>query len=139
MKKLIYLTFLLILILCSCGKTADQKTENMPEENNHDEIILAGEPAAIDKALVGKWIDVETEKICEYTIDGYYYEWINENFTGEKTRYIANGKTITTYLDSDRKGTEYTVPYEFDGENLIIAGVIEYKPMDIKTSAEETD
>ena len=40
-----------------------------------------------DKNIVGKWIDVSTEQTVEYTESGFYYEYINENFTADKTRY----------------------------------------------------
>ena len=137
MKKTIALIMTAMLLLCSCNIKNTDKTE---ETNNEERIILAGEPEAIDKQLIGKWIDVETEKIFEYTIDGYYYEWVNENFTYEKTRYIANGGKIYYYLDSERPDTNFGVAYEFaENGNLIIAGEIEYKPMDIKTSSEEID
>lgn len=88
--------------------------------------------ATKDKSVTGKWIDVETEAVFEYTSDGYYYEYTNENFTSQKTRYIAKNGKITYYLDGDTPdgNTAYSVKYEITSEgNLIIGDKIEYRPL----------
>ena len=77
-------------------------------------------------SIVGKWIDTETEQIYEYTADGYFYEYLNESFTSDKTRYKADGKKITYYLEGVPE-SESTVEYEFKDGNLIINGILEYK------------
>lgn len=83
-----------------------------------------------EKSVVGKWIDDETEAVIEYTDDGYYYEYVNEGFTTDKTRYnVKNGK-ITYYIDGEAEETGFEVEYEIDKEgNLIINGEIKYRPM----------
>lgn len=82
------------------------------------------------ESLTGKWIDDKTEAIVEYTSDGYYYEYANESFTTDKTRYtIKNGK-IYYYIDGEDAADGFGVDYEFNSEgNLVIAGEIEYRPL----------
>ena len=83
-------------------------------------------------SIVGKWVDVKTEATFEYTEDGYFYEYANENFTSQKTKYELSNNEIIYYLDGDTPDgdTAWSVPYEFtkDG-HLIIAGEIEYRPL----------
>ncbi len=75
--------------------------------------------------IVGKWIDTTTEQIIEYTSDGYYYEYINESFTSDKTNYKINGDKITYYIENE-PGSEFSVDYTLEGDTLIIGGKIEY-------------
>ena len=109
MKKLIVSfigVILLCLVLLSCGKG--------------------------NKSIVGKWVDVRTEATYEYTADGYFYEYPNENFTSVKTRYTLDDGKITYYLDGDTPDSTsaWSVPYEITEEgHLIIAGEIEYRPL----------
>ena len=79
------------------------------------------------ESIVGKWIDTETEQIYEYTADGYFYEYSNESFTSEKTRYKTDGGKITYFLE-DVPESEASVEYEFKDGNLVINGILEYKP-----------
>lgn len=100
----------LLLILCSCTEKA---------------------------SIVGKWIDDKTEAIIEYTADGYYYEYANENFTTDKTKYKISGDKITYYLDGGSANEGFSVEYDFNEEgNLVIAGEIEYRPMRIPNKDE---
>lgn len=117
MKKFLSIVLFLVITICACACT-NKKSE---------------------KSLIGKWIDVERETIFEYTSDGYYYEYLNENYTTDKTRYRVKGDEITYFLDND-DSTSYSVKFEIDENgHLIINGILEYKPMDIKTSKEESE
>lgn len=124
MKRIICIIISALIILCSCHHNIG--TSPVSSVNN-------------DKSLVGKWIDVKTEKIFEYTDDGFYYEYLNESFTTDKTRYTAIDGKITYYLDGDKPESGYSVDYEIKNGHLIIAGEIEYRPMTIKTSIEEME
>ena len=92
-----------------------------------------------DTSLVGKWVDVETQTICEYTSDGYYYELMNENFTTDKTKYVAKGGKITYYIEGDTPDSGFSVKYRIKDSNLIINDVIVYKPIefDFNTGEEQ--
>ncbi len=80
-----------------------------------------------DKAsIVGKWVDTATEQTIEYTSDGYYYEYINENFTTDKTNYKADGEKIIYYIEGEPE-SEFSVQYTLDGDTLIIGEKIEYR------------
>lgn len=125
MKKILMLCAAVMLLLCSCNFKGN--TANPPALENDD------------KSIVGKWIDVETEQIIEYTESGYYYEYINEGFTADKTRYITENGKIFYYLDGDNPDMSFGIDYEIKNGHLFIAGVIEYKPMDLKTSIEEME
>ncbi len=104
MKKIIFALLLVTLALCACSQ---------PD------------------SIVGKWIDTETEAAYEYTADGYYYEYVNENFTTDKTRYSVDGGKITYYIDGENPNTGFSVDYEITDEgNLVINGEIEYKPLE---------
>ena len=124
MKRVFSLIVLSMLLLCSCSfgnggtKPASKKD---------------------DASVIGKWIDVETEQIVEYTESGFYYEYINEGFTADKTKYMTEDGKIYYYLDGDEPDMSIGIDYEVKDGHLFIAGVIEYKPMDIKTSAEEME
>lgn len=83
-----------------------------------------------DKSIVGKWVDTETQTICEYTSDGYYFELMNEQFTTDKTKYIAKGGKITYYIEGDTPDTGFSVNYEIKDSNLIINDVIVYTPIE---------
>ena len=77
--------------------------------------------------IVGRWRDEKTGRVIEYTADGFYYEFINENFTTDKTNYhVKNGKII--YYIPEVPESEYSVEYEVKDGKLIIAGSIEYIP-----------
>lgn len=76
--------------------------------------------------LVGKWIDTRTEQTYEYTQDGYYYEYVNESFTYDKTRYRVEGNKIVYYLDGVPE-SEYSVEFEIEDGRLLIGGVLEYR------------
>lgn len=86
--------------------------------------------------IVGKWIDSDTEQIYEYTADGYFYEYTNESFTSDKTRYKVNSGEITYYIENVPE-SEYSVKYEIKDGNLVINGVLVYKPY--SESAKEDD
>ncbi len=89
------------------------------------------------KSIVGKWIDDSTEGIYEYTADGYYYEYVNESFTSDKTRYEVSDGKITYYIDGLRPEDGFSVSYEFDKDgNLVINGEIVYRPL---TNPEKED
>ncbi len=83
----------------------------------------------INNSIVGKWIDEETEATIEYTADGYYYEYANENFTSDKTRYLVEANTITYYLDGDEPESGFSVEYEIKDGHLIINGELIYRPL----------
>lgn len=125
MKRTLILIFALCLILCSCSFGGNGGTSPLSGKS--------------DKSIVGKWIDVKTEQIVEYTESGFYYEYINENFTADKTRYMTENGKVYYYLDGDSPDMEVGIDYEIKDGHLFIAGVIEYRPMDIKTSVEETE
>ena len=112
-------------MLCSCSFTSNNSTNPL---SGNDE-----------KSIVGKWIDVETEQIVEYTESGFYYEYINEGFTTDKTRYTVEDSKIYYYLDGDVPDYSMGIDYEIKDGHLFIAGAIEYKPMDIKTGVEEME
>lgn len=113
MKKIIFTCLLLtfaLLAVCSCKGT---------------------------KSVVGKWIDDSTESVCEYTADGYYYEYVNEGFTSDKTRYEAADGKITYYIDGFTPKDGFSVGYEIDRDGrLIINGEIVYRPL---TTPEKED
>ncbi len=115
MKRFIALLSVLVFVLCSCTR--------LPE----------------DSRIVGKWIDMKTEQIIEYTADGYYYEYINESFTADKTRYTVQDGKLYYYLDKGEPDMSFGIDYEIKDGHLFIAGVLEYKPMDIKTSIDEME
>ena len=125
MKKALILLTVLCFLLCSCSFTSNNSTNPL---SGNDE-----------KSIVGKWIDVETEQIVEYTESGFYYEYINEGFTTDKTRYTVEDSKIYYYLDGDVPDYSMGIDYEIKDGHLFIAGAIEYKPMDIKTSVEEME
>ncbi|MBO4950384.1 MAG: hypothetical protein J6E38_05125 [Clostridia bacterium] len=125
MKKALILLTALCLLLCSCSFTSNNGTNPLLDKNK--------------ASIVGKWIDVETEQIVEYTENGFYYEYINEGFTTDKTRYSVEDGKIYYYLDGDVPDYSMGIDYEIKDGHLFIAGAIEYKPMDIKTSVEEME
>lgn len=125
MKKILILLTALCLVLCSCSFGSNNSTNPLSDND--------------EKSIVGKWIDVETEQIVEYTQSGFYYEYINENFTTDKTRYKVEDGKVYYYLDGDEPDMSIGIDYEIKDGHLFIAGAIEYKPMDIKTSVEEMD
>ena len=126
MKRVFSLILASLLLLCSCT----------PAENIDTDPVVQYE---IDNEIVGKWIDTLTEQIIEYTDDGFYYEYINESFNSVKTRYITENGKIYYYLDGDEPDMSVGIEYEKKGDRLIVAGVLEYKPMDLKTSIEEME
>lgn len=140
MKKTLVVTVFILLCLCSC-KANRQNVANNPDTTpaNTPEAVTETPLYEIDERIVKKWVDVKTEKIHEYTDDGYYYEYVNENFTFDKTRYFTQNGKIYYYLDGDTPDMSTGIVYEFKGENLIIAGELEYKPLNIKTSIEEME
>ncbi len=80
-----------------------------------------------DKAsIVGKWVDTATEQTIEYTSDGYYYEYINESFTTDKTNYKTDGDKITYYIEGEPE-SEFSVEYTLEEDTLIIGGAMEYR------------
>ncbi len=86
------------------------------------------------KSIVGKWIDVETEAVIEFTEDGYYTEGTSIDPFQAKTKYSVRGNEITRYVEGDKDATSFTVTYEIDKDgHLIINDILEYKPMDKKT------
>lgn len=129
MKKAIFTLLFALFILASCKSDA-----NLP---NGSKAITVDTQS--DEKLVGIWIDLKTEGMVEYTADGFYYEIINEIYTTDKTRYIATDGKIYYYLDGDDLSNAVAIDYEIKNNHLIIAGEIEYKPIDINTSAEETN
>ena len=85
-----------------------------------------------EKSIVGKWIDDETEAMFEYTSDGYYYEYANENHTYDKTRYKLEDGKIIYYLEGDNPDDYIGIDYEITKEgHLIINGEIEYRPLTV--------
>lgn len=125
MKKVFILLTALCLLLCSCSFGSNDGTNPLSNKN--------------EKSIVGKWIDVETEQIVEYTESGFYYEYINEGFTADKTRYTVEDGKIYYYLDGNSPDYSIGIDYEIKNGHLFVAGAIEYKPMDIKTALEETE
>lgn len=125
MKKAFMLLASLCLLLCSCSFGSNNGATSLSDKN--------------EASVVGKWIDVETEQIVEYTQSGYYYEYINEGFTADKTRYKAENGKIYYYLDGDSPDYSIGIDYEIKDGHLFIAGAIEYKPMDINTTVEEME
>lgn len=113
-KKILLLTAVCVL-LCFCSFGGNGGTNPLSENNS--------------ASIVGKWIDNKTEQTIEYTADGFYYEYINESFTSDKTRYKAENGKIYYYLDGDEPDYEIGIDYEIKDGNLIIAGQIEYRPM----------
>ena len=130
MKKVVVLLFAIMLTLCSCSYGGTQ---------NNSSSVNIGEVGEIDTKIVGKWIDVETEQIIEYTENGFYYEYINESFTTDDTRFLTYDGKIYYYLDGDTPDGAIGINYEIKDDHLIVADVIEYKPMDLKTSLEEME
>ena len=124
MKKVFSLILAITLLLCSCGS------------NNGGTSAISGKD---EKSVVGKWIDNETEQIIEYTADGYYYEYINEGFTTDKTKYMTEEGKIYYYIEGETPDMSFGIDYEIKDGNLLIAGVLEYRPMDLKTSVEEME
>ena len=121
MKRIFALILAVALLLCSCSFKGNEG-------------VLPVETEAEDNSeIIGKWIDVETEQIVEYTASGFYYEYINENFTTDKTRYVLENGKIYYYLDGDDPDMTMGIDYEIKDGHLFIAGVIEYRPMDLKT------
>jgi len=104
MKRILYIT---LALLCLLGMFSCTRKDNAD--------------------IVGKWIDTETEQVYEYTADGYYYEYSNENFTSDKTRYKVSGDEITYYID-DAPESGFSVKFEINGSNLVINDEIIYKP-----------
>ena len=125
MKRFFSLILAITLLLCSCNFGGNDGTGPVADKG--------------EESIVGKWIDNETEQIIEYTAGGYYYEYINESFTTDKTRYMTEDGKIYYYLDGDSPDMSMGIDYEIKNGNLIIAGVLEYRPMDLKTSVEETE
>ncbi len=125
MKKALILLAALCLLLCSCSFGSNNGTNPLSEK--------------AEASIVGKWIDTETEQIVEYTQSGFYYEYINEGFTTDKTRYVIKDGKIYYYLDGDEPDYSIGIDYEIKDGHLFVAGAIEYKPMDLKTSAEEME
>lgn len=114
MSKKIIFALVLVLMLCACAK-------NSP-------------------SVVGRWRDETTGRVVEYTADGLYYEFINENFTTDKTNYrVKNGKI--EYYIPDAPESEYEVEYEVKDGKLIIEGTIEYIPYEpiFDFESEETE
>ena len=127
MKRILVLLISVMFILCGCKDNA-----NLPNESTVSE-------QETQASVVGKWVDVKTEKIFEYTEDGFYYEYLNESFTSDKTRYIAKDGKITYYLDGDTPDLGFSVDYEIKNGHLIINGVIEYKPVESQMFPVETE
>ena len=125
MKRVLVLCVTAMLLLCSCNFAGNKGNTELSEKE--------------EKSIVGKWIDVETEQIIEYTESGYYYEYINEGFTADKTRYVTEDGKIYYYLDGDSPDMSMGIDYEIKNGHLFIAGVLEYRPMDLKTSVEEME
>ena len=118
MKKLFILFSISVFLLCSCSH-GNSGTSPITHE--------------ADKQIVGKWIDVITEQIVEYTDDGYYCEYINQSLGNDRTKYITDGGKIYYYLENDEPDMTLGIEYEIKDGHLIVAGALEYKPMDIKT------
>ena len=123
-KKTISSILVILLLLCSCNFEGNGSTSPIKQES--------------DKNIIGKWIDVETEQIVEYTESGFYYEYINENFTTDKTRYKTENGKVYYYFDGDEPDMTMGIDYEIKDGHLFVAGAIEYKPMTLKTQTEET-
>ena len=125
MKKILVLCLAAMLLFCSCNFGANIGTGSAGEKNHG--------------SIVGKWIDNKTEQIVEYTADGFYYEYINESFTSDKTRYKAENGKIYYYLDGDEPDYEIGIDYEIKDGGLIIAGQIEYRPMVMPSKDSESE
>ena len=110
-----------MLVLCSCNFDKNAPTGPVPGEKSYG-------------SVVGKWIDNKTEQVVEYTADGYYYEYINEAFTADKTRYITADGKLYYYLDGDAPDYTIGIEYEIKDGNLIIAKELEYRPMQMPSS-----
>lgn len=137
MKKYIIIALLVLACLCSCNADVTN-TPNPPQDETtipETEVPLYN----IDSSIVAKWIDVRTETIIEYTDSGYYYEYVNESHTEIETRFFTQNGKIYYYLEGDEPDMNTGIAYEFKDGHLIIAGELEYKPMDIKTSLEEME
>lgn len=92
------------------------------------------------KTIVGKWIDDETEAITEYTEDGYYYEYANEGFTTDKTKYSLKKGKIVYYIEGEAPETGFEVDYEINDEGeLIINGEIKYRPMTLSENEQKAE
>ena len=128
MKRLSALCLAAVLFLCSCTPASNVGTSP-----------AAGHESKAQAVIVGKWIDVQTEQIIEYTADGFFYEYNNESFRSDKTRYITEDGKIYYYLDGDEPDMEMGIEYEMRDGHLFIAKVLEYRPMDLKTSIEEME
>ena len=90
------------------------------------------------ESIAGKWVDDKTEGMIEYTADGFYYEYANENFTTDKTKYKLDDGKITYYLEGSDPDEGFSVPYEINEEgHLIIGGEIEYRPLTIPKKGDE--
>ena len=72
------------------------------------------------QTIVGKWVDDETGDIVEYTEDGYYYEYQNENFTSDKTKYEINDDKICYYLEGDEPENGFEVSFSFDKDGNLV-------------------
>ena len=126
MKKVTALLLAVMFLLCACSSNAENVSSSPSLE-------------AKDIEIVGKWIDVQTEQIIEYTEDGFYYEYINESFTSDKTRYLIDNGKVYYYLDGEEPDMSFGIDCEVKNGHLFIAGVIEYKPMNLKTSIDEME
>lgn len=119
MKRIFSLFFCVLLILCSCGVVGNDAAKPIHSQK--------------DKGLIGKWIDTTTEQIIEYTDDGYYCEYINQSLGNDRTKYITENGKIYYYLDGSEPDMNNGIDYEIKNGHLFVAGVLEYRPMDIKT------
>lgn len=119
MKRIIALCLAVMMLLCSCSFVSNMGTKRIPQQK-------------ADKSIVGKWIDVVTEQVVEFTDDGYYCEYINQSLGNDRTRYLTQNDRIYYYLDGEEPDMDMGIEYEIKDGRLIIAGVLEYKPMDIK-------
>lgn len=120
MKRVFSLILASLLLLCSC--TPAENVDTAPVAQNE-----------IDGEIVGKWIDTLTEQIIEYTDDGYYCEYINQSLGNDRTKYITENGKIYYYLDGSEPDMNNGIDYEIKNGHLFVAGVLEYRPMDIKT------
>ncbi len=112
MKKILFITLLSLLLLCSC--------------------------TAKNKSVVGVWVDTETEGVIQFTKDGYYKEGFTQDVWQTPTKYVVNGNRIIRYVENARQETEFAVTYEITDEgNLIINGILEYVPLKLDTEIED--